>query len=137
MMNVSRVVKREGCQGSTSQFVTAACLHSIVGDVDLLLWEFGMNDEGHEIHTRKGPIWRHHVTETYVRNALATLQPLGILFANLWSIEIHEAQKKGKRRKCNPAWKADSKKKPDMAWDPLLYMMFNYANFSDMAAVNV
>ena len=37
---------RNGARGATSQLMTAPCIRTLVGDnLDLLLWEFAMNDE--------------------------------------------------------------------------------------------
>lgn len=45
-VGVTGALVRNAGQGTTSQLVTAPCIRALVGDgVDLLLWEFAMNDE--------------------------------------------------------------------------------------------
>ena len=45
-VNISEPVVRNAAQGTTSQLVSAPCIQALVGDcVDLLLWEFALNDE--------------------------------------------------------------------------------------------
>lgn len=82
---------RNAAQGTTSQLVTAPCIFALVGgEVDLLLWEFAMNDEYEYVASDAGPAWpmRKRVAEAYVRQA-AQLNPGAIGYVNLWDLDIH------------------------------------------------
>ena len=82
---------RNAGQGTTSQLITAPCIRALVGDgIDLLLWEFAMNDEYEFVRDDVGPLWpmRRRVAEAYIRQA-AQLNPGAIGFVNLWDLDIH------------------------------------------------
>ena len=90
-VGVTGAVIRNAGQGTTSQLVTAPCIHALVGDdVDLLLWEFAMNDEYNYIENDSGPEWpiRRRVAESYIRQA-AQLGFGCIGFVHLWDLDIH------------------------------------------------
>ena len=87
---ISKVHVRNAAQGSTSQLVTAPCIRSLVGDgIDLLLWEFAMNDEYEFVQNDAPPEYplRRRVAETFLRQAIA-LNPGVIGFVHLWDITI-------------------------------------------------
>ena len=88
---ITRAEVRNAAQGTTSQLVTAPCIRALVGDgVDLLLWEFAMNDEYEFISHDRGPDWpiRRRVAEAYIRQA-AQLGPGAMGFVHLWDLDIH------------------------------------------------
>lgn len=90
-VNVTGAVVRNAGQGTTSQLVTAPCIRALVGDgVDLLLWEFAMNDEYEYVTYDRAPDFpmRRRVAEAYIRQA-AQLDPGAIGFVNLWDLDIH------------------------------------------------
>ena len=79
-LNVTGAVVRNAAHSWTSQLVTAPCIQALVGDnIDLLLWEFAMNDELPFIgpyRTSQMPEFhiRQRVAEAYIRQA-AQLEP--------------------------------------------------------------
>ena len=86
-----RATVRNAAQGTTSQLVTSPCIFALVGDrVDLLLWEFAMNDEYEYVVHDTGPLWpvRMRVAEAFVRQA-AQLNPGAIGYVSLWDLDIH------------------------------------------------
>lgn len=88
---IARAEVRNAAQGTTSQLVTAPCIRALVGDgLDLLLWEFAMNDEYEFISHDRGPDWpiRRRVAEAYIRQA-AQLGPGAMGFVHLWDLDIH------------------------------------------------
>lgn len=95
-LHLPNVDLRNAAVGSTSQLVTSMCIRTLVGDnIDLLMWEFGMNDEHPEFMNGTGHIsqhyYRHRVSEAYIRQAIA-LQPLALGLGFFWDIEIHQYQ---------------------------------------------
>ena len=135
---------RNAAQGSTSQVVTAPCLQQLIGgigEVDLILWEFGMNDilgdDGVESHRTddgisddevcsKSPI-RCAAADCWIRDAI-NMKPAGIGFLHLWDINIHEY-----------IYKADDKSNlPDRSFRPSNIAMKNYANkYNSYFSINV
>ena len=90
-MGISNATVRNAAQGTTSQLVTAPCIRSLVGDhIDLLLWEFAMNDEFEHIDRDVGPVFpmRRRVAEAWIREAIS-LKPKAIGFVHIWDLTIH------------------------------------------------
>lgn len=98
-LHVPNVVLQNAAVGSTSQLVTAPCIQSLLGDhTDLLMWEFGMNDEHPEFMNGSQPIgqyyYRHRAAEAFIRQAIA-LNPIAMGFLHFWDLEIHTFQHPG------------------------------------------
>ena len=82
---------RNAGQGTTSQLITAPCIRALAGDgLDLLLWEFAMNDEYEYVVHDSAPNFpiRRRVAEAYIRQA-AQLAPGALGFVHLWDLDIH------------------------------------------------
>lgn len=88
---------RNAAQGSTSQVVTAPCINALVGDdIDLLFWEFAMNDAGsvelYPLQDNQSVLEQHPVrcmaAESWIREAI-NLNPGCLGFLHLWDIGIH------------------------------------------------
>lgn len=99
-LHIPNVTVWNAAAGSTSQLVTAPCIRSLIGDhVDVLMWEFGMNDEYPHFMNGSEPFaaqhyYRHRAAEAYIRQAIA-LNPVAIGFLHFWDIEIHGFQSTG------------------------------------------
>ena len=135
---------RIASQGATSQLMTAPCLHEIVGDLDsgqqsaatahqpldLLLWEFAMNDEfgwlqAHQSDGR-GDDARSRSAEIYLREAMRDEnRPLAVGFLHLWDLRIHEWD-----------WSQPRELLPDGAWLPTNRVLQHFAPEVDSFAVN-
>jgi hypothetical protein len=92
-LNISNIDLRNAAMGSTSQLVTSPCIQTLVGpEVDVLFWEFGMNDEPKVWHP-KGPSvsLRQRMAEVYIRQAI-DLNPLAIGFVHFGDLKIHDWQ---------------------------------------------
>ena len=109
---------RNAAQGSTSQVITSACIDQLVGsNVDLLLWEFGMNDIGNVEKTKltsncssdkcvceSHPV-RCAAADAWIREAIR-YQPAGIGYVHLWDIGIHNYELSWDRELIpNRSWK--------------------------------
>lgn len=89
-VNITNLEIRNAAQGTTSQLVTSVCLEPLVGtNLDLLLWEFAMNDEYEYIKKDKKPNYpiRERVADAYIREAIAASPAIG--FVHLWDLDIH------------------------------------------------
>jgi hypothetical protein len=105
-IGMPHVCLKNGAMGSTSQLVTSPCIQSIVGhDLDMLFWEFGMNDEFPEFINGSNPIaqyyLRHRVAEAYIRQAIA-LNPKVIGFVHFWDLLIHNFETPGRYKDIIP-----------------------------------
>jgi hypothetical protein len=98
---------RNAAQGSTSQLVTAPCIHTLVGDnVDLLFWEFATNDEYPHV-VKKPTTERVRVAETWIRSALQQ-NPKALGFLHNYDLNIH-------------GWEIGRPHPPDRSWIPTNY----------------
>lgn len=86
----SRIQLRNAAMGTTSQLITAPCIHTLVGDaVDILFWEFAMNDEYHMSNgAENAGSLRTRVADAYIRQAIA-LDPPAIGFVHFWDLRVH------------------------------------------------
>lgn len=84
-----RIITRNAAQGTTSQLVTAPCIQNLVGaQIDLLLWEFAMNDEYEWLHGECPDCTRRRSAEAYLRQAIS-IGPAAMGFVHLWDLDIH------------------------------------------------
>ena len=137
---------RNAAQGSTSQQHTAACVRQLVGTkhnqatlqqdgedgsdggaMDLLMWEFAMNDETWWVHRPDGHgggfSTRRRVTDIWMRGALQQ-RPASLGFLHFWDILIGD-------------WRWDDAELPDRAWEPTNSVVRQYGAVVDAFAVNV
>jgi hypothetical protein len=128
---------RNAAQGSTSQVVTAPCIEQLVGpNVDLLLWEFAMNDianvdqshtlsDGHNQICSEHPI-RCFAADAWIREAIR-YKPSGIGFIHLWDIGIHKYE-----------LNASDGNIPDRAWKATNAAMHHYASiYGSYFSINI
>jgi hypothetical protein len=93
--------------GSTSQLVTAPCIQTLIGsDVDIIFWEFAMNDEMPQI-SYEGSGLRYHLAETWIKEASRS-SPKAIFFLHYYDLDIH-------------GWDLNQRHLPDKAWVPTNY----------------
>ena len=147
-LNLSSATLRNAAQGTTSQLVTAPCIHQLVGaktdqspaasrdavaasSLDLLLWEFAMNDEAPYLYWQDGRAdvsasakrLRHRMAEMWMRGALQLRVP-ALGFLHLWDISIH-------------SWEWDMSWLPDNAWLPTTEVIRQYSRVVEAFGVNV
>ena len=135
---------RNAAQGSTSQVVSAPCLKQLIGgegEVDLILWEFGMNDilgdDGVENHRTddivtddevclKSPI-RCAAADCWIRDAI-NIKPSALGFIHLWDIKIHEYKYQSN----------DKSNLPDRSFRPTNMAMRHYGGkYNSYFSINV
>lgn len=130
---------RNGAQGGTSQLQTAACIHQIAGDIapdvplDLLMWEFGMNDEYNWLkrHYSRPPslktrVARERSAELWVRAVASQPEnrPLAVGFVHFWDLSIDD-------------WDiARTPFLPELSWAPTNRVLAHYRPVLDAFAVN-
>jgi len=111
---------RNAAQGSTSSLAQAACIAPLVGgDVDVLFWEFAMNEEAARVNATgasRAEMFVHH-TEAFVRQAIALAVP-AVAFVYIWEGAIA-----GMRNRAMNA----SRWLPDALYPALLGLLRAYA----------
>ncbi|KAM0753571.1 hypothetical protein T439DRAFT_346000 [Meredithblackwellia eburnea MCA 4105] len=136
----SNVFVRNAAKGGTGQFINSPCFQSLLGNkgtdrysertgepMDLLLWEFAMNDglfyyqkyREDEIMTERA---RRRSSETWIRAGLdAGVTAFG--FLHLWEARIHE-------------WEWGMEDTPNRAWRPTNDIMQKYGSVAESFSVN-
>ena len=110
---------RNAAQGSTSSLAQAACIAPLVGDdVDLLFWEFAMNEEATRANATatRADMFVHHV-EAFLRQAIELGVP-AVAFVYIWEGAIA-----GMRHRAMNA----SRWLPDALYPALLGLLRAYA----------
>lgn len=90
-LNLKNFELRNAGHGGTSQLSNTPCINSFLGDnIDLLLWEFAINDALHYIQHDVPPDYprRSRLIEIYMRQAISINPPImGMI--NIWDIFVH------------------------------------------------
>ena len=139
-LNLTNAEVRNAAHGTTSQLVTAACIRELVGTklntsdteqhrnatLDLLMWEFAMNDELAQVSKPEneggGDRARRRVAEVWLRAAVAN-RPSAIGFLHFWDLSVRQ-------------WSWNSTWLPDKAWTPTNDVVRQYGAFVDSFSVN-